>query len=105
MEFLINVPSITVVSKEKDENLSFAIETVQYYDEDESRIILRCSEYIPYFKRGFTCDFQLTIGIINENSDNLENKHKDRIENLVLVHIRKCIDNASMWQYEYVFYK
>lgn len=104
MEFLINVPDITVVSRE-DENLSFTIETVQYYDENESRIILRCAEYIPHFKRGFTCDFQLTIDIINENSDSLENKYKDKIEDLVLVYVNRCVDNASMWQYEYVFYK
>lgn len=98
MKFIKGVPSILV-------NDAFKIETVQYFDEDEDRIILRVAEYVPQFARGYVCDMVFSFSLIDRDTYEEDSTYYSHANDLVLVHIRKTADMESFPQFEYVFYK
>lgn len=98
MKFIKELTSILV-------NDEFEIKTVQYFDEDEDRVILRIAEYVPEFQRGYVCDMQFAFSLIDKEALSINDEHLSRANDLVLVHIRKTSDMDSFPQFEYVFYK
>lgn len=98
MKFIKNVPNILV-------NDTFKIKTVQYFDEDESSITLRCAEYVPQFVRGYVCDMAFSFSLIDRDTYEEDSTYYSHANDLVLVHIRKTADMESFPQFEYVFYK
>ena len=98
MKFIRNVPSILV-------NDAFEIKTVQYFDEDEDRIILRCAEYVPQFARGYVCNMVFSFPLIDRDTYEINSEYYSHANDLVLVHIRKNVDIDCLSQFEYVFYK
>ena len=98
MKFIKGVPDILV-------NDIFEIKTVQYFDEDEDRVILRIAEYVPQFIRGYVCDMVLSFPLIDSDTYEVNDMHCSHVNDLVLVHIRKTADMDSSPQFEYVFYK
>lgn len=98
MKFIKEISSILV-------NDAFKIETVQYFDEDEDRIILRIAEYVPQFERGYVCDMVFSFPLMNSDGNAVESVHYSHANDLVLVTIRKSADIDSFPQFEYVFYK
>lgn len=103
MKFISHsVPDVTVVSDDKGYELN--IKTMQYLDEQEDRVCLKCAEYIPIFKRGFTCNLVCHYETTNRDQKDKE-KYSDVIKDLVLVYINKSWDIESIPSFEYVFYK
>ena len=98
MKFIKDVPNILV-------NNDFEITTVQYFDEDEDRIILRFSEYAPQFLRGYVCDMTFSFSLIDGDTMKTDERYCSHAKDLVLVHIRKTADIDGLPQFEYVFYK
>lgn len=83
----------------------FEIKTVQYFDEDEDRIILRIAEYVPQFVRGYVCDMTFCFSLIDRDTYETDSAYCSHARDLVLVHIRKTADMDSFPQFEYIFYK
>lgn len=103
MKIIKGLPNITVKSSPSH---NFEINTLQYLEEQDDRVYLRCAEYIPLFKRGFTCDLVLEYCVQDTDSTNGEkDKNYDYIQDLVLVYVNKEFDLESLTRYEYVFYK
>ena len=98
MKFIKEVPSILV-------NDVIKIETVQYFDEDEDRITLRITEYVPQFERGYVCDMVFKFPLIDRDTNEVDSAYYSHANDLVLVHIRKTASIDSLPQFEYVFYK
>lgn len=98
MKFIKEIPSILV-------NDIFKIETVQYFEEDEDRIILRVAEYIPQFTRGYVCDMVFIFPLIDGDTYEEDSAYYSHANDLVLVYIRKTVESGSLPQFEYVFYK
>lgn len=98
MKFIKEIPNILV-------NDTFKIETVQYFDEDEDRIILRIAEYVPNFKRGYVCDMEFSFPLIDSDTHEVDGNYYSHANDLVLVHIRKTASIDSFPQFEYIFYK
>lgn len=98
MKFIKGVPDILV-------NDTFEIKTVQYFDEDEDKLILRIAEYVPQFIRGYVCDIVFSFPLIDGVTYTTDSTYCSYINDLVLVHIRKNADMDSTPQFEYVFYK
>lgn len=101
MRIPYSLPNIGVI---KDDKAICEIQSVQQYDEDDTRVYLRCAEYVDEFKRGFTCDFELEYLVQDINVQN-EEKQFDNVKDLVLVHVNKRFDIDGYLQFEYVFYK
>ena len=101
MQFLRNVPIIKIMNNTQD----FTITSLQKFDEDEDRIIIRCAEYVSNFVRGFVCDMACNFIIVEENGIDKGVKQTILIPDLVLVHIRKEVICGDVPQFEYVFYK
>jgi len=102
MKFIKGMPNIKIF---QNDNYMLEIKTVQKFDEDEDRIILKCAEEISEFKRGFICDME-TIYIVE--SDNVVKElsiRSDIIKNLVLVYMNKCSQFGYITEFEYIFYK
>lgn len=66
------VPSLFIRKDGKD---LFTIESIQYMDEDESAVVIRCAEYVKEFKRGFMRDMAYSYSY--SNSLNKESFEKD----------------------------
>ena len=98
MKFIKGVPDILV-------NDTYEIKTVQYFDEDEDRVILRIAEYVPQFARGYVCDMVFSFQLIDKDTYEVENAYCSHVNDLVLVTIRKTAEIMSPPQFEYVFYK
>lgn len=98
MKFIKGVPDILV-------NDAFEIKTVQYFDEDEDRIILRVAEYVPQFDRGYVCDMVFSFPLVERETCEVDSTYYSHANDLVLVTIRKTADIDSFPQFEYVFYK
>lgn len=98
MKFIRSVPDILV-------NDAFKVKTVQYFDEDEDRLVLRVAEYIPQFTRGYVCDMTFNFPLIDKDTYEDGSTYHSHTNDLVLVHIRKTVDIDSFPQIEYVFYK
>lgn len=101
MNFIKGVPDIQVL---KDDKELFKITSVQYFDEDDDRVILKCAEDVPEFKRGFTCDFNCIFKLANPNYK-IFGERTDKVKDLVLVFINKSAGLDDVAQFEYVFYK
>ena len=98
MKFIKSVPNILI-------NNSFKIETVQYFDEDEDRIILRVAEHTPQFEKGYVCDMVFKFPLIDRDTHEVDSAYYSHANDLVLVHIRKTASIGDLPQFEYVFYK
>lgn len=98
MKFIKNVPDILV-------NDIYEIKTVQYFVEDEDRVILRIAEYIPQFTRGYVCDMAFSFSLVDSDTCEVDSAYYSHANDLVLVTIRKTADMDSFPQFEYVFYK
>lgn len=98
MRFIKGLPNIVV-------NKDFDINTLQYLDEDEDRVILQTPEFLPKFIRGYICDMRFEYRV----QDNLGNANFEKqiihVNNLILVHIRRTLDLDGIPTIEYVFYK
>lgn len=104
MKFIKDVPNIIIL---QNDHCKFEIRSVQKFNEDENKIILKCAEDISEFKKGYVCDmechFQLTG---NDGNNNYEaGKRIDTIRDLVLVYTNKDIQMEYAPSFEYVFYK
>lgn len=102
MKVLYGIETIDVI---QNNDVLFTIKSGQYYDEDETRIVLRCSEYIPEFQRGFMCNFKITSSIRNCRGEYENGKYFDNADNLLLVYVNKEFDANSLPNFTYVFYK
>ena len=101
MNFLQDIPNISVIINDSP---ILNIDTVTFYKEDEKTITMSCAEYIPQFKRGFTCDMKLEFSRTNNNQVRQLNIHDD-IKNLVLVYINKDAQLGNIIDIKYIFYK
>ena len=73
MIFIKGVPNIKI----KYNNVyMFEIKTVKVFKEYEDRIILKCAEEIPEFKRGFVCDMELIFNAFNINAEIVQKKKR-----------------------------
>lgn len=97
------VPQITVVPL--DETPILQIKSMQYLDETEDKVILKCAEYVEELKRGFTCNLISEFNIGDWNIKENNEKRFDETKDLVLVYIKKSWDIGGMPSFEYVFYK
>lgn len=103
MKILYGMEKIDVI---QDNDVLLTIKSGQYYDEDETRVVLRCAEYVPEFQRGFMCGFRITSYIRDSYNGERENKrYVDEVQNLLLVYINKGFDIDSLPSFTYVFYK
>ena len=98
MKFIKGVPDILV-------NDTYEIKTVQYFDEDEDRVILRIAEYVPQFARGYVCDMVFSFSLVDRDTYEVDSAYCSHVNDLVLVIIRKTADMDDFPQFEYVFYK
>lgn len=84
---------------------SFAIRSMQYFDEQDDRVIIKCAEYVDVFKRGFVCDLKLTYDVIDyPDYENVEEVN-ELVRDLVLVYVNKYMTIESVPEFEYIFYK
>ncbi|MBL4951077.1 hypothetical protein JK635_02330 [Neobacillus sp. YIM B02564] len=98
-----SLPStVTVVPLNDDPMLQ--IKSIQYLDETEDRVILKCAEYVEELKRGFTCNLIYEFNIGDRNRENKE-KRFEEIKDLVLVYINRTWDVGGIPTWEYVFFK
>ncbi len=97
MELIKSVPDIVV-------NNDFRVSTLSSFEEDEFKVILSTVEVVPQFVRGFVCDMDLHFLSFDSEKD-IEDTYFSRINDLVLVYIRRTSEMASLTQFEYVFYK
>ena len=105
MKFIKGMPNIKIF---QNDNYMLEIKTVQKFDEDEDRIILKCAEEISEFKRGFICDIETIYIVESDNGDNVVKElsmRNDIIKNLVLVYMNKCSQFGYITEFEYIFYK
>jgi len=86
-------------------NDSFKITTVQYFNEVEDKVIIRCAEYVPQFEKGYVCDMVLKFQLVNEKGIKTDLPYYSHSNDLVLVHIRKRVGVGEIPEFEYVFYK
>jgi len=100
MEFLKGVPSIKIMNSKHD----CSIESMQSFDEDETRLILKCAENMQYFERGFVCDMECRLNIV-DNQGRTTGIRVDIVKGLVLLYIHKSMDMDSVPTFTYVFYK
>jgi hypothetical protein len=101
MEFIGDrVPNVRVTSS----NCDFVIKSMQYLDEDEQTVTLKCAEYINVFKRGFVCDLGLQYSIVNGNEELLGDSLYP-IKDLILVYVNKEFELDSFPAYRYIFFK
>ncbi|WP_299831735.1 hypothetical protein [uncultured Metabacillus sp.] len=101
MRFPYSVPNVTVI---KNNEPVRTIETMQYLDEQDDRVYLRCAETVKEFVRGLTCDLNCHYLTFDQNRENEETDSFD-IKDLVLVHINKTFDINGVPEFEYVFFK
>lgn len=105
MKFIKGVPDIKISQNGK---YIFEINTVQKFIESEDKIILKCAEEIPEFKRGFVCDMDCIYIIIDTDDPNFQkiiSERSDTIKDLVLVYINKHSQYDEVTEFEYIFYK
>jgi len=98
--FIKEVSSISITTGDT----GFTVELFQGFDETEDKFILTCAEVIDQFKRGFTCDIQINFNLIDYGHNDAGVK-REVIRDLVLVHIRKHMEDCNRPEFEYVFYK
>ena len=98
MKFIKGVPNILV-------NNTFEITTVQYFDEDEDRVILRIAEYVPQFIKGYVCDMVFSFSLADKATCDINGQYCSHANDLVLVTIRKSVSIDELPQFEYIFYK
>ena len=98
MKFIKGVPNILV-------NNAFEIKTVQYFDEDEDRVILRIAEYVPQFIKGYVCDMVFSFPLVDKTTYEVDEQYCSNANDLVLVTIRKSASIDDLPQFEYIFYK
>jgi len=102
MNIIRYTPSINITI---DNQLIKSINTIQEFYEYEDRIILKCAEDVPEFKRGLICDLDCEFELYDTNSCEKTGTRKESVKNLVLVYINKSSDMESATQFEYTFYK
>ena len=102
MKFINGMPDIKIF---QNDNYMLEIKTVQKFDEDEDRIILKCAEEISEFKRGFICDMETIYIVESDNVVKELSMRNDIIKDLVLVYINKCSQFGYVTEFEYIFYK
>jgi hypothetical protein len=103
MKFIKNVPNLKI---SQNNQYIFEIKTVQKFDEDEDRVILKCAEEILEFKRGFVCDMNCIYTIIETDDDfKTIGERVDIIKDLILVYINKYSQYDELTEFEYIFYK
>ncbi len=101
MKFIKDLPDIIIL---QNNQYKFNIKSVQKFNEDESRVILKCVEDISEFKKGYVCDMECHFPLVE--IDGVEvGKRIDTIRDLVLVYINKDIESEYAPSFEYVFYK
>lgn len=96
-----SVPDVKVESANSD---TFEIKSMQYLDESDDRVYLKCAEYVEQFKRGFVCDLVCEYETVNANQEDSETQ-TDNIRDLVLVYVNKTYDNEYVPVFEYIFFK
>ena len=101
MKILKGLPTVTILT----DTYSFEIKSMQYIDEQQDKVILRCAEHVPEFIRGFTCDIALAYSVEKFNMDDILENHHELISDTVLVHINRCAELDGIVFSEYVFYK
>lgn len=96
MKFIKGVPNIKISQNDK---YIFEINTVQKFNEDEDRIILKCAEEVPEFQRGFVCNMDCIYMVekIENNNSKIIDERNDTIKDLVLVYINN-IQNVDILQ-------
>lgn len=101
MNFRGEVPNITFI---KDGQEQFKVETVQYLDEQEDKVVLRFAEHVEQLKRGYACDLKCDFQLLDREGK-IVGSTSDTIKDLVLVYINKNYECTSMPYIEYVFFK
>ena len=101
MKFIKGVPDLKIL---QNDQYIFEIKSVQRFDEDEDRVILKCAEEISEFKRGFVCDMNCSF-TVEDTILKVMNMRNDTIKDLVLVYINKQSQYGYIPEFEYVFYK
>lgn len=102
MKFIKGLPNIII---SQNNQYMFEIRSVQKFNEDENKIILKCAEEIPAFKRGYVCDMGCYFELVENDENNKVGERVDVIRDLVLVYINKDIEFGYVSDFEYVFYK
>ena len=104
MKFIESVPNIKI---SQNNQYILEIRSVQKFNEDENKIILKCAEEVVDFKRGFVCDMECSFQLVevNVSKNNVVNERIDIIKDLVLVYINKDTQYGYVPDFEYVFYK
>jgi len=101
MKFIKDISNIII---SQNNQCKFNIRSVQGFNEDENKIILKCAEDISEFKKGYVCDMEYHFPLV-ENDGVEVGKRIDTIRDLVLVYINKDIELEYAPSFEYVFYK
>jgi len=101
MKFIKGTPNIKIFQNDK---YILEINTVQKFDENEDKVILKCAEEISEFKRGFVCDMNYSHTVENIDSKVISERI-DIMKELVLVYINKYSQYGYTTEFEYVFYK
>lgn len=103
MKFIkTSVPDIRVIPNH--DKPAFNIDSMQYLDETDDRVYLKCAEYVGEFKRGFVCDLITYYDTVNSDREDKES-HSDTIRDLVLVYVNKTYDIEFRPVFEYIFFK
>jgi hypothetical protein len=102
MKFIKDLPNIII---SQNDQYMFEIRSVQKFNEDENRVILKCAEEISEFKRGYVCDMECYFRLIENEENNEVGKRVDTVRDLVLVYINKNVEFGYVSDFEYVFYK
>jgi len=101
MKILKGLPTVTILT----DTYSFEIKSMQYIDEQQDKVILRCAEHVPEFVRGFMCDIALAYSVEKFNMEGTIEHHHELISDPVLVYVNRCVELNGMTFSEYVFYK
>lgn len=102
MNIIKGVPNIKLIINNQQIKV---INTIQSFKEDEYKVLLKCAEEIPEFKRGLVCDLYYEFELYDLKSQEISGMRGDFIRDLVLVYINKRADIEYLPQFEYVFYK
>ena len=102
MKFIKDISNIIIL---QNDHCKFEIRSVQGFNEDENKIILKCAEDISEFKKGYVCDMECHFQLIDSICQENDGERIDVIKDLVLVYINKDMNFDYMPQFEYVFYK
>lgn len=100
MDILRRVSHIYVTSPSENSTIT----TIQYFNEDEDRVILQCAENVSIFKRGFVCDMEVIFSLVDASGNKI-GERSEMVEDLVLVYINKKAGYDYVPEFEYVFYK